>query len=241
MKDVRSHTEDLEELHKAHKGIKANVIELQKKGRSSEAAKKDLKEMDQDIAKKEATLGDFKRHSIKTWLGHKFGGLEELCEKGLIISPFGKAICAEVPTETTVPGSPRAPYTRHPRVQSLVVEAQIALHSIEFSPEVKPDFTGTSLHRSQSMYSPTRTNPVARPISAVTSNLPIDPSGDVGREARFDVGQFPLPPQLQQQPASRLRQQPYGAQQPPFSDSLDDANRIQAWRTTLHSMPENPY
>ena len=46
--------------------------------------RQNLREMDFEIKSEEAALGDFKRTATKLWMGLKFGGLLECCEKGVV-------------------------------------------------------------------------------------------------------------------------------------------------------------
>jgi hypothetical protein len=45
---------------------------------------KEVREMNLEIKLEEAALGDFKRTATKMWMGLKFGGLVECCEKGAV-------------------------------------------------------------------------------------------------------------------------------------------------------------
>ena len=40
--------------------------------------------MDKEIARQDAELGDYKRKCARDWMGFKFGGLVECCEKGVV-------------------------------------------------------------------------------------------------------------------------------------------------------------
>ena len=44
----------------------------------------DVQKMDEDIMVQEASFFDFTRQSTKTFMGLKFGGLQTLCNKGLV-------------------------------------------------------------------------------------------------------------------------------------------------------------
>jgi len=44
----------------------------------------EIRLMDSDIMSEEAALGDFKRTASRMWVGLKFGGLLECCEKGTV-------------------------------------------------------------------------------------------------------------------------------------------------------------
>ena len=44
----------------------------------------EIRGMDAEIMAEEASLGDFKRSSVRAWMGRKFGALLEACEKGAV-------------------------------------------------------------------------------------------------------------------------------------------------------------
>ena len=46
--------------------------------------REDVRAMDSEIMLGEAALSDFKRSATKVWMGLKFGGLVECCEKGVV-------------------------------------------------------------------------------------------------------------------------------------------------------------
>ena len=46
--------------------------------------REDVRDMNSTIKVEEAALADFKRTSTKMWMGLKFGGLVECCEKGAV-------------------------------------------------------------------------------------------------------------------------------------------------------------
>ena len=50
--------------------------------------REDIRAMDSDIMAGEAALGDYKRSATKVWMGLKFGGLVECCEKGMVSNFF---------------------------------------------------------------------------------------------------------------------------------------------------------
>ena len=98
MKFVQSRQKALVDLRRRRRDV----------GTSAEAAKKKLKKMspehkdfgvrtidfntrevemafmDKEIARQEAELGDYKRKCARDWMGFKFGGLVECCEKGIV-------------------------------------------------------------------------------------------------------------------------------------------------------------
>jgi len=55
----------------------------------------EIRAMDSDIMSEEAALGDFKRTASRMWVGLKFSGLLECCEKGTVRVYF---LCRPTPT-----------------------------------------------------------------------------------------------------------------------------------------------
>ncbi|KAI0725111.1 hypothetical protein C8Q72DRAFT_889146 [Fomitopsis betulina] len=95
----------------------------------------EIRIMGTDIMAEEANLGDYKRVTAKAWLGIKFGGLLECCEKGIIISEHGKLVIFEIPIGRTEPGLPRAYYSGHAIRENLVTDARRALSTVGFTAE----------------------------------------------------------------------------------------------------------
>ena len=89
-----------------------------------------------EITNEEASLGDWKRTMAREWMGVLFGGLFECSEKGAIVAMFGRTVVGYVSTEETQPGHPRAYYSGHSQVASLVVEAERELRDISFVSKV---------------------------------------------------------------------------------------------------------
>ncbi len=52
--------------------------------REIEKLREEIRALDTDIMHEEASLGDFKRSTVKYWMGIKFGDLMECCEKGMV-------------------------------------------------------------------------------------------------------------------------------------------------------------
>ncbi len=50
--------------------------------------REEIRGLDGDIMRDEAAIGDFKRAATRAWMGLKFGGLLECCEKGVVRSIF---------------------------------------------------------------------------------------------------------------------------------------------------------
>lgn len=98
MKAVRTREEKLEELKQRRKALGSRADSADKKlakmnpeHKQLQAQKEllmrlqeEMRNMDAEIMNQEANLLDFKRYSAKTFMGLKFGGLQELCEKGIV-------------------------------------------------------------------------------------------------------------------------------------------------------------
>jgi hypothetical protein len=98
LKAVRTRAENLDELKRELRAIhrKAEETERQWKGMDPEhknfvsrtqalnSYRKAAREMNSKIKLEEAALADYKRTSTKMWMGLKFGGLLECCEKGAV-------------------------------------------------------------------------------------------------------------------------------------------------------------
>ncbi|KAJ8593333.1 hypothetical protein M405DRAFT_609905 [Rhizopogon salebrosus TDB-379] len=149
MKSLRTREEALDDLRRRRRRVgtaaesaekKLNKMSPEHKNLTSQTdalnrLHEDMRTMDGDIIREEAELGDFKRRCAKSWMQAKFGGLAECCEKGVIVGDIGKAIVAEIPEDVTQPGLPRAYYSSHPRISSLVSEAQRSIAQVVFTTE----------------------------------------------------------------------------------------------------------
>ncbi|KAH9476315.1 Sphingolipid long chain base-responsive protein PIL1 [Psilocybe cubensis] len=93
----------------------------------------EIRTMDSDIMTEEAALGDFKRSATRGWMGLKFGGLLECCEKGTIAAEFGKMIISEISEEITQPGLPRSLYYGQSKTENLVAEAGRCINEVVLS------------------------------------------------------------------------------------------------------------
>ncbi|TFY82380.1 hypothetical protein EWM64_g1634 [Hericium alpestre] len=156
MKAVRSREENLDALRHRKKSMMSKADSAEKKLNKMSPEHKNLhaqteslnrlqdeiRQLDSEIMTEEASLGDFKRSSTKTWMTLKFGGLQECCEKGVIVGDAGKVIIAEIPQDVTLPGSPRAFYTGQPRTDAAVQNAQRAVADVVFS--ATPLFEGSN-------------------------------------------------------------------------------------------------
>lgn len=63
--------------------------------------REEIRMMDSEIMTEEAALGDFKRTATRMWMGLKFGGLLECCEKGTV-STFSSLV-SSFPSLITFP------------------------------------------------------------------------------------------------------------------------------------------
>lgn len=98
LKAIRTREEHLEELRRRRRNLisKADSAEkkLQKMGPEHKnlvqqtdvlhRLRAEIGSLDVDIMSQEAAIGDFKRTATRSWLGLKFGGLLECCEKGAV-------------------------------------------------------------------------------------------------------------------------------------------------------------
>ncbi|KAI0321404.1 hypothetical protein OF83DRAFT_311174 [Amylostereum chailletii] len=197
MKAVRTREEKLDGLKSRRKSVAAKAESADKKLNKMTPENKnyqaqteilvklrdEIREMDADILAEEASLGDFKREATRMWMTLKFGGLQELCEKGTIVANFGKLIIAELPFDQTQPGAPRPYYLGHSQTEAYGVDAQMALSEVVFHgeppdgrPRVHPptgpppegsnvDELGALTSRDMPHSSQTYTSPSSRPMS----------------------------------------------------------------------------
>ncbi|KAI0826558.1 hypothetical protein BC628DRAFT_1502794 [Trametes gibbosa] len=152
MKNVRGREEALDEMKRRRKSVFSDSEAAERKLSKMNPDNKNLQQqtdllnrlrdeiraMDTDIMNEEAALGDFKRFSARSWMGIKFGGLLECCEKGAIVGELGKLVISEIPTEQTQPGLPRAYYSGHARIEFLLAEATRSLSEVPYSPDPNP-------------------------------------------------------------------------------------------------------
>ncbi|EJF63738.1 hypothetical protein DICSQDRAFT_134340 [Dichomitus squalens LYAD-421 SS1] len=153
MKAIRTREENLDELKRRRKSVfsDAEAAErklskmnpenknLQQQTDHLNRLREDIRQMDADITAEEANLGDFKRSTVRAWMGRKFGGLLECCEKGAIVGELGKLVISEIPLEQTQPGLPRPYYAGHARTEFLVAEAARSVSEVTYSPEPDPN------------------------------------------------------------------------------------------------------
>lgn len=98
MKSIRTREERLDGLRRRRKALSSDADNAERKLSKMGPDHKNLQvQMDHlnklreeirimgtDIMAEEANLGDYKRVTAKAWLGIKFGGLLECCEKGIV-------------------------------------------------------------------------------------------------------------------------------------------------------------
>jgi uncharacterized protein (DUF2342 family) len=98
MKAIRTREEELDELKRRRKALisKADTAEkklskmspenknLQTQTQTLNGLQEEIRMMDSQIMSDEAALGDMKRSKTRAFLGLKFGGLLECCEKGAV-------------------------------------------------------------------------------------------------------------------------------------------------------------
>ena len=98
LKAIRTKEEALEELKRRRRTVSRKADDADKKLSKMSPEHKNLamqtellnrlrdeiRGLDSDIMTEEAALADFKRTSTRMWMGLKFGGLSELCEKGTV-------------------------------------------------------------------------------------------------------------------------------------------------------------
>lgn len=98
LKTIRTREEHLDELRRRRRNLisKADSAEkkLQKMGPEHKnlvqqtdvlhRLRAEIGSLDVEIMSQEAAIGDFKRTATRSWMGLKFGGLLECCEKGVV-------------------------------------------------------------------------------------------------------------------------------------------------------------
>jgi len=98
LKSIRTREEALDELKRRRRTLVRKAEDAEKKLSKMNTEHKnftmqndllnrlrdEIRAMDSDIMSEEAALGDFKRTASRMWVGLKFGGLLECCEKGAV-------------------------------------------------------------------------------------------------------------------------------------------------------------
>ncbi|KAJ2927319.1 hypothetical protein H1R20_g9775, partial [Candolleomyces eurysporus] len=152
LKSIRSREEALDELKRRRRTVHRKAEDADKKLSKMGPEHKhldiqtellhrlqdEIRGLDSEIMTEEAQLGDFKRASTRIWLGLKFGGLLECCEKGTIVGEYGKLLVSEIPEEITQPGMPRSLYYGHTRINALVNDAVSGVGQISIGSTGRP-------------------------------------------------------------------------------------------------------
>ncbi|KAF7760087.1 hypothetical protein Agabi119p4_10763 [Agaricus bisporus var. burnettii] len=147
LKFIRTREESLDELKRRRRNVnskadtaekKLNKMNMENKNFVSQTEllnklRDEIRSLDFEIMKDEAAIADFKRSSTRMWVGLKFGGLIECCEKGVIAGEYGKLIVSEIPEDQSQPGLPRPPYLAHSRIGDLVAEAHRCVNEVRLS------------------------------------------------------------------------------------------------------------
>ncbi|KAF5370788.1 hypothetical protein D9758_002122 [Tetrapyrgos nigripes] len=153
MKAIRTHEEALDELKRRRKALISRADTAEKKlskmspehknlhtqTQTLNSLQEEIRMMDSQIMTEEAALGDMKRSKTRAFLGLKFGGLLECCEKGAIAGEFGRLVANEIPDVVTQPGMPRSVYLNRPRVEGLLTDAYRCVNEVTFSTVPAPD------------------------------------------------------------------------------------------------------
>lgn len=101
MKAVRTREENLDEMKRRRRTLGSRAEDAERKLSKMNPENKNLQSqtailaqlrdeiriLDTEIMNEETGIGDFKRQSLKAWLGNKFGGIQDFSEKGLVSSP----------------------------------------------------------------------------------------------------------------------------------------------------------
>ncbi|KIM38523.1 hypothetical protein M413DRAFT_447754 [Hebeloma cylindrosporum] len=147
LKAIRTREEGLDDLKRRRRTLVRKAEDAEKKLSRMNPENKNLnmqpdllnrlrdeiRSMDSDIMSEEAALGDFKRTATRMWMGLKFGGLSECCDKGTILAEFGKMIVSEIPEDITQPGLPRSLYYGHSKTEGFVSEASQRINEVTLS------------------------------------------------------------------------------------------------------------
>jgi hypothetical protein len=102
LKAIRTREESLDDLERRRRSILRKAEDADKKLSKMSPDSKyytmqtetlnrlqdDVRILDSDIMSEEAALDKFKRSATKVWMGLKFGGLVECCQKGTVRNIF---------------------------------------------------------------------------------------------------------------------------------------------------------
>ena len=98
LKTIRTRAENLDDLKRQLRAIYKKAEETERQWKNMDPEHKNFssrtealnnfrdtaRDMNSKIKLEEAALADYKRTSTKMWMGLKFGGLVECCEKGAV-------------------------------------------------------------------------------------------------------------------------------------------------------------
>ena len=102
LKAIRTREESLDDLERRRRSILRKAEDADKKLSKMSPENKyftmqtdtlnrlrdDIQTLDSEITSEEAALDKFKRTATKVWMGLKFGGLVECCQKGTVRNLF---------------------------------------------------------------------------------------------------------------------------------------------------------
>jgi len=155
LKSVRSREEGLDDMRRRKRSVDSKAEAADKKlakmgsehkGRMGQVEllnelKQEGRQLEIDILKEEAAIGDFKRRTTREFMGLKFSGMSELAEKITIIGDLGKLMIEEISLQTTQPGHPRAPYTGREKTSELSSEATRCIGEVRLALPEMPEST----------------------------------------------------------------------------------------------------
>ncbi|KAH6909794.1 hypothetical protein BKA70DRAFT_176316 [Coprinopsis sp. MPI-PUGE-AT-0042] len=213
LKSIRSREEGLDELKRRRRVVHRKADDAEKKlskmgpehkNLTSQIEllnrlKDEIRGLDSEIMTEEAALGDYKRSCTRTWMGLKFGGLLECCEKGTIIGEYGKLLVAEIPEEFTQPGMPRSLFYGHGKAESLTNEALRCISEVSMSLQPPPPPSSAGPPQLQTNFGPTQPGEFT-PTTTMSSHFPPHihneeaSSYDTPRPSAFSTNTLPIPP-----------------------------------------------
>lgn len=200
LKAVRTREEAFDDLNRRRRAVFSKADSAEKKLQKMNPENKNLRQqtdilmalkeqirgMDVEIMNEEASLADWKREKAREWMGALFGALSETSEKGVIVADYGRSIVSHIPTETTEPGLPRAPYSGHSQVEPLVVDAERELHRIVFSADIGSRAAPRSAGSGHNGFDNTDTSQAYGGVDEVPMFPPSPPNGGAAPEYSTD-------------------------------------------------------
>ncbi|KAF8900730.1 hypothetical protein CPB84DRAFT_1778775 [Gymnopilus junonius] len=210
LKAIRTREESLEDLKRRRRTVHRKAEDAEKKLSKMNPEHKNLqmqtetlnrlrdeiRTMDSDIMLEEAALGDFKRTATRMFMGLKFGGLQECCEKGKIVAEYGKVIISEISEELTQPGLPRVLYYGQSRTEHFVAETHRAIDdialqtvpSVGFRDRRHYDGTLPDVHDQTPLPSIPQEMPPPEPQSAFQFSAPAESQSTLGPVSNLSSG-----------------------------------------------------